>query len=239
MKVCSKFCALGAVLVLATAFASADVINLASSAATTFQSFTGSNAPAGVTPFTGGGAFPGPSQPGNGVTGPVVILNNVTPTWTAAQTGSSWVSFAQTGPNPTVVVAPNGNYWFEDTFTTLSGETYTGGINVMADDTVAVFLNGHLENMPTNPGNFTHCSNGVPTCMFPTPVTFNSADFIIGGVNTLEFQLIQGGLQQLGLDYVGSVTGSPNAPTPEPGSLILLGTGLLGSAGALLRRRRS
>ena len=167
------------------------------------------------------------------------VLNNVTPIWTAAQAGSSWVSFAQTGPNPTVVVAPNGNYWFDETFTTLAGETYTGGISVMADDTVAVFLNGHLENMPTNPGNFGHCSEGVPTCMFPTSITFNSADFIIGGSNTVEFQLIQGGLQQLGLDYIGSVTGTPNAPTPEPGSLILLGTGLVGSAGMLFRRRRS
>jgi hypothetical protein len=136
-------------------------------------------------------------------------------------------------------MSPNGNYWFDETFTTLANETYTGSVNVQADDTVVVFLNGHQENTPTNPGGFTHCSNGVPTCMGPTLVTFNSADFIIGGLNTLEFQLIQGGVQQLGLDYSGSATGVPNAVTPEPGSLILLGTGLLGSAGALFRRRRA
>jgi hypothetical protein len=240
MKVGSRFCALGAVLVLATAFASADVITLVSGSATTnFQSFTGSSAPAGVTPYNGG-FFPGPSQPGLGVSGPATVLTTpVTPTWNGALSGSAWVSYAQTGPGNFAQTSPNGNYWFDETFTTLANETYTGSVNVQADDTVVVFLNGHQENTPTNPGSFTHCSNGVPTCMGPTLVTFNSADFIIGGLNTLEFQLIQGGVQQLGLDYSGSATGVPNAVTPEPGSLILLGTGLLGSAGALFRRRRA
>ncbi len=248
MQVSSRFCALGAVLVLATAFASADTINLASGSATTnFQSFSGSNAPAGVTPYTGGGVFPGPSQPGLGVSGAATGLTTpVSPTWADAIIGSDWVSYAQTGPGNFAQQSPNGNYWFDETFTTLAGETYTGGISVQADDTVIVFLNGHQQNTPTDPDGFGHCSDGVPTCMSATPITFNPDDFIIGGVNTIEFQLVQGGVRQLGLDYLGSVEGVPvttnqtgNSPVPEPSSLILLGTGLVSSAGMLFRRRRS
>ena len=53
------------------------------------------------------------------------------------------------------------------------------------------------------------------------------------GLNTLEIDLVQGGSDRLGVDFSGSI-----APTPEPNSLLLLGSGVVGSAGALLRRMR-
>ena len=61
-------------------------------------------------------------------------------------------------------------------------------------------------------------------------VTFNAP----AGFNVLDFVVYQSGSVDQGLDYVATVT-----ETPEPNTLILLGTGLLGTAGALFRKMRT
>ena len=106
-----------------------------------------------------------------------------------------------------------------------------------ADDTVAVFLNGlQLSNFGTIGGD-TQCADGPPNCRAgeSTEIFFSSSTpgFNNDGFNLLQFVVDQSGSNYQGLDYVGSVTS-----TPEPNTLLLLGTGLIGSAGALFRKMR-
>jgi hypothetical protein len=249
MKNLFTLSALAAVLVASTTVASAETIQVGSYAtgdpamgngntSVTFSPTT----PGGITPYTGG-AFSGFTTQNDGVSGPgTVALTGVTPTWTAAQSNTEWVSFGQTGPNTPEsgmkggVFPPNGNYYYQSTFSFSAPELlYSGYLSLLADDTVTVFLNGHQENTPTAPGGFSLCSNGVPTCQAATVVTLNGVDFNANGLdNVLTFQVTQGGSFNTGLDFTGSVSA-----VPEPSSLLMMGTGLIGSACALFRRMRS
>jgi hypothetical protein len=151
-------------------------------------------------------------------------------TWHPAIGSSSWVSYSPlTGPTSSLV-APNGNYIYTTTFTISPKDVAdVGTLTVLADDTVSVFLNNSLilqSAGPIGPGNsYARCSDVGPNCI--TPLTFSFTG-ITTGLNELTFDVKQVNLVNEGLDFSGSLD---DASVPEPLSLILFGTGMLGLVG--------
>lgn len=235
MKFISKFSMLGTVLAFSV-FASASTIQLGSYATGTSAMGNGNTAVSGLSTVPGFAYNNG--QPNWTLSSSnTVNLTSTGRVWVEALPNSSWVSYAQTGPDSNPFVdTPDGNYFFNSTFdigTTSTPGDANGYIGVYADDTAAVFLNGHQLNLPTG-DSFPHCSTGTPSCLGPATYISLNSDYFVSGINTLTLQVRQANDADFGLDFSGSVS-----TVPEPSSLILLGSGLLGSAGVLMRKMRA
>ena len=210
MKRINQIAVLGAAMMLAAPFAlAATIIN-------------SSSATVNLTAVPSGSGIP---------LGPAVNLGSTgLAPWLDAISGSQWVG-PEANTVPGGVVAPNGTYTYTSTFT-LGVGSYGGFIEVMADDTTDVYLNGFLITPAAADIAGSHCTVSTPNCVTLSMYLLPTGDFLTG-TNTFTFDVHQDFYSATGLDFQAQIN-----PTPEPSSLIMLGSGLLSGAGMLLRRRR-
>jgi hypothetical protein len=241
MKYLGKLTILGAVLAASTTLAYASPIQLGSYAT------GGANQGNANTALTLAGVD---STSGWPTSAPVFGAPTSSPTyalnpngvWAAALSDSTWVGAASTagpGSGAGYVNPGYGYYEFTSTFAATPG-SYNGTFNVLADDTVEVLLNGNVLVPFGAIGNDSTCAQYKPGCLTTTEYSLLLTGLSLDASNSLEFIVEQAGnaagspgSDPSGVDFNASLT---PAPTPEPSSLFLLGTGLLGACGVVRRK---
>lgn len=147
---------------------------------------------------------------------------------------SSHTQTANKGASSTFCAVPLGDvFTFTQTFDITGAPSGTYTLYVLADDSTSV----KVDSTTLMAAGTELCNtSGDPSvnCITPTAIVIPLAD-LTTGVNTLSFSVVQNlADSEFGLNFDLQQTASG---VPDPGTLVLLGSGLIG-VGLLRRRRR-